>query len=100
MSVDGLNVRAEELAIVKDILRKVIPDRVVWAFGSRVTGRTKKYSDLDLVILGDEPLPLGVMGELAEAFTESDLPYKVDLVDWATASDRFRRVVEEVYVVL
>jgi type I restriction enzyme S subunit len=34
------------------------------------------------------------MADLAEDFTESDLPFKVDLVDWATTSARFRKVIE------
>jgi len=33
------------------------------------------------------------MAEVAEAFSESDLPWKVDLVDWATTSERFRQVI-------
>ena len=83
---------------MRGILERVVPGRQVWAFGSRVTGRAKKFSDLDLAVLGEAPLPLGIMGELAEAFSESDLPWKVDVVDWATASERFRGVVEESHV--
>ncbi|MDZ7868554.1 MAG: nucleotidyltransferase domain-containing protein [Rheinheimera sp.] len=63
----------------------------VWAFGSRAEGRGKAYSDLDLVIVSTEPLPLALLAEVAEAFSESDLPWKVDLVDWATTSEAFRQ---------
>ena len=35
-----------------------MPNRKVWAFGSRATGTTKPFSDLDLAILGDQPLCL------------------------------------------
>jgi len=45
-----------ELAIVKAILARHVPDAVVWVFGSRATGKAKKYSDLDLCI--KEP-PIG-----------------------------------------
>jgi predicted nucleotidyltransferase len=75
-----------ELAIVIAILGLHVPQRDVWAFGSRVQGSTKAFSDLDLVILGEQPLPLATMAELAQAFIESDLPYKVDIVDWAVTS--------------
>lgn len=37
---------------------------------------------------------------LAEAFSESDLPWKVDIVDWTTTSERFRRIIERDNVVL
>ena len=41
-------------------------------------------------------LPAGarVRAALAEAFTESDLPYKVDLLDWRTADPAFRARLE------
>jgi len=38
--------------------------------------------------------------ELAEAFSESDFPFKVDIVDWATTSERFREVIRGEYVLL
>jgi type I restriction enzyme S subunit len=37
---------------------------------------------------------------MAEAFDESDLPYKVDLVDWATTSESFRKIIERDRVVV
>ncbi len=71
--------------------------RVLW----RMAGaRVKKFSDLDLAVKGDQPLPLSTLAALAEDFTESDLPYKVDIVDWATASERFRAIIESSHVVL
>jgi type I restriction enzyme S subunit len=86
--------------IVRDLLRRHVPGREVWAFGSRVKGTAKPYSDLDLAILGDEPLPLATMADLTDDFTESDLPFKVDLVDWATTGERFRTVIEGERVVV
>ena len=65
----------------------------VWAFGSRVTGKAKKFSDLDLCIQAEGPLGLDRSSALAEAFAESDLPWKVDIVDWATTSESFRKII-------
>ena len=95
-----LELRPGELEIVRAILQRHVPEREVWAFGSRVQGKTKPYSDLDLVILGEEPLALTIRAELAEEFSESDLPFKVDVVDWATTSERFRQIIRKEYVVL
>lgn len=63
-------------------------------------GRRKKYSDLDLAVITDKTLSLSVSAELAEAFSESDLPWKVDVVDWVTTSDSFRKIIEKDKVVL
>lgn len=90
-----LDFTPEQLAIVREILAKHLPDREVRAFGSRVSGTAKKFSDLDLVVMGDDPVPLSILSALEEAFSESDLPFKVDVVDWAAADENFRRVVWE-----
>jgi type I restriction enzyme S subunit len=82
------------------IFERNVPGREVWAFGSRVNGTAEPYSDLDLAILGSDPLSVSILAELADDFTESDLPFKVDLVDWATTGKRFRKGIEGERVVV
>lgn len=89
----GLDLRPDYEAIVLRILRRHVPDRRVLGYGSRATWTAKDYSDLDLAILGEEPLSLDVTSALAEDFRESDLPFKVDLVDWARADETFRKII-------
>jgi len=69
-------------------------DAKVWVFGSRATGRARRYSDLDLAIDAGRPVTLDELAQLAEAFRESDLPYKVDIVDWQSIDDRFRQIIK------
>jgi predicted nucleotidyltransferase len=95
-----LELRPGELEMVRGILQRHVPEREVWAFGSRVQGNAKPFSDLDLAVLGEQPLELSIQAELAEEFSESDLPFKVDIVDWATTSERFRQIIRKEYVVL
>ena len=97
MTTPQITITASELAIVQDILQRLIPEREVRAFGSRVGGRKKKFSDLDLAIMGQEPVPPATMTDLKDAFIESDLPFKVDIVDWATTSPTFRNIIEARY---
>ncbi|WP_420441401.1 restriction endonuclease subunit S [Candidatus Palauibacter sp.] len=63
------------------------------AFGSRATWTAKDYSDLDLAVMGEEPLSLRTVSALDEALGDSDLPFKVDVVDWARIDDSFRSVI-------
>ncbi|MCX2562026.1 nucleotidyltransferase domain-containing protein [Acetobacter farinalis] len=86
-----IDITPEERAIVLRILNEIVPDREVRAFGSRVTGKAKPFSDLDLAIMGDEPLSLGTRARLEEAFSESELPWKVDVLDWAQVDADFRK---------
>ena len=83
-----------QLTLVKAILRAHVSDRRVAAFGSRVQGTAREFSDLDLVILGDEPVAADVLSELRYALAESDLSISVDVVEWATLSPSFRRAIE------
>jgi type I restriction enzyme S subunit len=79
---------------VRKILQDRIPDKTVWAFGSRAKGSAKPYSDLDLAVITDVPLDLDALGALKEAFSESDLPFRVDVVDWAATKQTFRDIIE------
>ena len=58
-----INLDEPQLTMVKAILRAYVPDRRVAAFGSRVQGTAKEFSDLDLVLLSDEPVAADVLSE-------------------------------------
>jgi type I restriction enzyme S subunit len=95
-----IDIRPEHLAIARDILLRYVPQYEVWAFGSRATGKAREFSDLDLAIITDEPLSLDVSASLRDGFSESDLPWKVDVVDWASTSATFRKIIERDKVVV
>ena len=86
-----IEMREEHLAIVRDILRQYLPAGArVLVFGSRVLGGARQFSDLDLAIEWDRPIGLDLTGQMAEAFSEFDLPFKVDIVDLSAIDPRFR----------
>lgn len=60
-SIPNIEVKEEHWNIVRNILQKHVPDFAVWAFGSRVRWSAKPYSDLDLAIMTNEPLPLALI---------------------------------------
>jgi type I restriction enzyme S subunit len=88
-----MDLKPEHLTIARDILARHLPGHKVQIFGSRATGRAKSHSDIDLVIMGDELLPVTTMRMLRDAFDDSDLPFQVDLVEWAGTSEEFRKVI-------
>ncbi|MCE4373533.1 restriction endonuclease subunit S [Xanthomonas hortorum] len=96
----NIDIRQDHWQIVRDILRKHVPQYEVWAFGSRAKWLAKQYSDLDLAIITDQPLSLAISAALADDFSESDLPWKVDVVDWATTVESFRKIIERDKVVV
>jgi predicted nucleotidyltransferase len=81
--------------IVQDILCAHLPPGfAVRVFGSRAKGATKPFSDLDLAVMGGEALTLSQLADLSEAFSQSDLPFKVDIVDWRSVSPAFQAIID------
>ncbi len=90
---ETVDLKPDQLFLVKSILNKYIPNRDVVAFGSRATWTAKEYSDLDLAILGQEHLSGRITASLREEFVASALPFKVDVVEWARVDDKFRAII-------
>ena len=89
-----IDLPADHRCLALSILRAHLPPRTkAWVFGSRATGRARRYSDLDLAIDAGRRLTLDETARLSEAFSESDLPYRVDLVDWHDINDRWRQTI-------
>lgn len=93
------DLRPEQLEIVRRILEGLVPDKTVWAFGSRVEGGAKPHSDLDLAIVSDTSLSIDEIGKLREAFAESDI-LRVDIVDTASVSGKLRDRIQAVHEVV
>ncbi len=82
------------LAEVKKIIASHFPQVTAKVFGSRVTGKAKANSDLDIVLIDKQAIPIDKLNDLKFDFSNSDLPILVDIVDWHTISDSFRAKIE------
>lgn len=82
------------LQLVRKILGQHLPGLEVRLFGSRVRGTARKYSDIDLVVVGPSAVPEQTLAALRDAFSDSDLPYKVDVLDWQSITPEFRKAIE------
>jgi predicted nucleotidyltransferase len=88
-----INVEPGHLEEVKRILESLTPGCEAWAFGSRVTGKNRKYSDLDVALVGEGRLDWRLIEAVKDAMSESDVPFTVDIVDYAAAGEGFRRII-------
>jgi predicted nucleotidyltransferase len=95
-----IDLNPKHLETVKRILADHVPACEVRAFGSRVTWTAKDYSDLDLAVVGPRALESDTLRHLREAFEDSVLPIRVDVLDWHAISPSFRRVIEKRYEVV
>jgi predicted nucleotidyltransferase len=58
MTESAVSLQPEELKCIKAIFQNIIPDREVRAFGSRTSAHHKPFSDLDVVVMGENALPI------------------------------------------
>lgn len=79
---------------LRTILGQQVSGWEVRLFGSRARGSARKFSDIDLVVVGASAVPEQTLTALRDAFADSDLPYKVDVLDWQTMTPEFRQVIE------
>ena len=91
--VAEIKLEEKHLRTIKKILVQHLPQARVLAFGSRVSGTPRKYSDLDLAVEMPISLNIRTLGKLKDALEDSNLPICVDIVDWHQASYEFRKTV-------
>ena len=85
-----------QLEVIRRILRESLPDCEVLAYGSRVEGGARRYSDLDLAVRGETVQ----LAAARDAFSASDLPILVDLVDWRDMPPGLREHVSATGIIL
>lgn len=95
-----IDVKPEQRDEIRHILSEYAPDCEARAFGSRVKGKTKPWSDLDLALVGEGPLGFVRVGRIIEAFQESTLPFRVDVLDWHETSPSFQAIIAQEYAVI
>ena len=92
-----IDLEPDQLGLLEQILKRHIPNKTVWAYGSRVTWKADERSDLDLVVFDCNSMETGA---LREALEESNLLVSVDVMKWESIPENFKKNIREKYVVL
>ena len=95
-----IDVEEKYLAEIRRILGEHVPDCEVRVFGSRIEGKARDFSDLDLVLVGSEKLNWRRIELLKDAFASSNMPMTIDVLDWHAISDEFRAMIEDNYEII
>ena len=99
---ERLQLSARHREQLESLFREHLPDVEVWAYGSRVDGRSHDGSDLDLVLRGPglEEIDLTRLADFQQALHDSTIPFVVEARDWARLPERFHREIERRKVVV
>jgi uncharacterized protein len=103
VSISNLDLSENYLKILREILKKYVPDAEVWAYGSRVNGDGHECSDLDLVLRHSKDLCLDVESwlDLKEALqNEYRLPMLIDIHLWSRLPAAFHDEIKRRYVLI
>jgi uncharacterized protein len=97
-----LHLRPQDRERLITFLEIYLPDVEVWAYGSRVNGRSHDGSDLDLVLRSPELTPIDIdkLSALDEALRESNIPIIIEVRDWTRLPESFHSEIESNYVVV
>ncbi|MDF1761645.1 MAG: nucleotidyltransferase domain-containing protein [Coxiellaceae bacterium] len=95
-----INLEQDQLTLLKKILQQYVPQHEVRLFGSRITDHIKPFSDIDVAIMNKEPLETKNLSLFTFALSESDLRYKVDVVEWCDLDESFQERISSAYEVL
>ena len=68
-----------------------IKEYAVFVFGSRADGSAHQRSDIDIGILGKQALAVVIKLNIEEKLEESNIPLRVDLIDFFKADPVFKR---------
>ena len=94
-----IDLNPHHLDTVRAILAEHAPHCEVMAFGSRAAWTARERSDLDLAVACGERAEAPI-ARLREAFEDSDLPIRVDVLDWHAIADSFRETIAPGCVVI
>jgi predicted nucleotidyltransferase len=71
---------------IVDIISALIPNAKIYLFGSRARGTHSKWSDIDLALDTGKPLTNTNIDEVKSVLAATNIPYKVDVLDFQTVS--------------
>ena len=99
---ESLHLSSRHREEIEALLHKHLPGVEVWAYGSRVNGRSHDGSDLDLVLRGPKLAEIDIsrLADFTEALQDSTIPFLVEVRDWARLPESFHHEIEREHVVL
>lgn len=93
-----------DAVVKKEVLRhlkSLCPDAQILAFGSRVSGKSKKYSDLEICLkTRGNRIPFQTLEALDARFAESNIPLKIDIIDYHSVDEGFQKIIDKTSVEL
>jgi len=92
-----IELKDEYLQIIRKIIYERFPKCRILVYGSRITGKSWEFSDIDIAIDNGSEISWSKLYDLKEALSLTDIPIIVDICDYNDISDNFRKVILDNY---
>lgn len=90
-----------------EFILKVLSNNIVekdakfYIFGSRAKNTYKEYSDIDIAVeIPQKKVSANVLGKILIEFSDSTLPYEVDVIDLNSIDEKFKNLIAKTLVEL
>ncbi|MCF0215595.1 MAG: nucleotidyltransferase domain-containing protein [Fibrobacteraceae bacterium] len=92
----ALCLETDQLETVQRIVGLHFEGLEVWAYGSRVTGVDfAPETGLELAVISEKALSFEAMIAVEKAFSESGLPFRVDVMDWVKLPESMQKQIKK-----
>lgn len=89
----GIDAESERKIIA--VLSGLFPQAKIYLFGSRARGTNAQWSDIDIALQEEKKISRYAIGEAVSMLAASNMPYKIDIVDFNAVSDDMRKSIED-----
>jgi nucleotidyltransferase substrate binding protein (TIGR01987 family) len=96
-----LHIDEQHINVIVSIIKSIpeLNDCSVYLYGSRVNGKSVRFSDVDIALdCQGEPVADTMKFKLTSLFEKSILPYSVDIIDINSVSHVFKEKIEKDFV--
>lgn len=80
------------LKLIQTKVKKYFPSSEAFIFGSRALDNNRLFSDVDIGIISGQKIKGSLWESLEEELENSPLPYRINLVDFQTVSEQFKKI--------
>ncbi|WP_165904729.1 nucleotidyltransferase family protein [Sulfurisoma sediminicola] len=79
-------------SLLRPLLRQASAELIL--FGSGAGGDARLASDVDIAVRAAQPLPPDLLAAARQSLEDSNVPFNVDLLDYATLSDELKQAID------
>jgi predicted nucleotidyltransferase len=75
------------------LISALIPEAKIYLFGSRARNTNSEWSDIDIALDAGTRLPKLTVSEIRDIMEATNLPYKVDIVDFHAVYEALQQAI-------